>query len=562
MFPLMMNSNVKADIGNITIEDFEDLGDVDNSVNHTGNYLTFTNVSGSGRTTEPTFQLQYGESGATGDFCYEIRTGSPDVPQGEQIGNISFNSGETYFSSFSMKVQFGSGVDDIRMYFYDDSGTNWFTWTFSTSYSYFTQEGGSGFSTGAGWWYYCNFTHVSGNIFNATSYKIATQTEEYRQGSVPVSETWDTSCGISYIVIKADDNDDSDMYLFIDDIVINTNENSETAYPQIDGVTMAINRDNSSRTACPDVATFFSFTGFGDDGLEMYITIKDPTDGWVWTGWNPKSYPTITIYKQLRVLGNYTVNVYNAYDPTTVIFTDTFEVVACDGIDFSDLYGDFYAEFYTDGSSCFYHNNDVPRVAYKFMDITNYSTTNGKYILDIVALFNDENTTVYTATFNNGTYENNYLVSPISLSTKYWYRIYVYNTTESGGMYYRNEIIYTSSDLVVCIEGDNDGDGHVDYTDDTDSYDILPQLDSRIGIVVGFIITIFCTLSPMIVAGLINSNARTSINVPPTAYAITGALGVVVSVGLGFFPSWIIFFIVAVGIIISVFMYLNGNRGG
>jgi hypothetical protein len=87
---------------------------------------------------------------------------------------------------------------------------------------------------------------------------------------------------------------------------------------------------------------------------------------------------------------------------------------------------------------------------------------------------------------------------------------------------------------------------------------ILPAMDPVIGAIAGLIITIFMTLSPFIVIRALQSN----IDVPSLVYAMMGGLGVVISVLLGLFPSWAIPFILVVGVIISVLVYLMGKRGG
>jgi hypothetical protein len=98
------------------------------------------------------------------------------------------------------------------------------------------------------------------------------------------------------------------------------------------------------------------------------------------------------------------------------------------------------------------------------------------------------------------------------------------------------------------------------YIEDIEpSGDIIPALDPTVGAIVGLIITIFMTLSPFIVVKALKSN----IDVPSLVYAIMGALGVFISVMLGLFPSWTIPFILLVGVIVSVILYLmNKKQGG
>ena len=67
----------------------------------------------------------------------------------------------------------------------------------------------------------------------------------------------------------------------------------------------------------------------------------------------------------------------------------------------------------------------------------------------------------------------------------------------------------------------------------------------------------------MIVGGLGHATGgRISLSIPPIVYAFTGGTGIAVATIMGCFPSWIPFFIVAVGIIISAIVYLVGIATG
>jgi len=93
---------------------------------------------------------------------------------------------------------------------------------------------------------------------------------------------------------------------------------------------------------------------------------------------------------------------------------------------------------------------------------------------------------------------------------------------------------------------------------------ILPELDTTMGYVVGLILTMFMLLAPIIIAGLINSQTKTSISIPPLAYAMTGCIGVGFSTMMGWFPFWIVPFMVIVGVLILTIKYVmkNGSSSG
>ena len=110
------------------------------------------------------------------------------------------------------------------------------------------------------------------------------------------------------------------------------------------------------------------------------------------------------------------------------------------------------------------------------------------------------------------------------------------------------DLVYTSRTIYVCpTSGSIPGEGT----------DILPTLSDSLGWIVGLIVTVFLTLSPMIISGSLGG----SIQVPPVLYAIMGAFGVSVSTMFGWFPSYIFFFIIAIGIIMILGMYLLGLKG-
>lgn len=86
---------------------------------------------------------------------------------------------------------------------------------------------------------------------------------------------------------------------------------------------------------------------------------------------------------------------------------------------------------------------------------------------------------------------------------------------------------------------------------------ILPPLDPVLGAIAGLIITMFCIISPMIIL----KGLKASQNLPAVTYALTGSLGIIISVLLGMFPFWVLPFILIVGIIILLMQYVINNRG-
>jgi hypothetical protein len=84
---------------------------------------------------------------------------------------------------------------------------------------------------------------------------------------------------------------------------------------------------------------------------------------------------------------------------------------------------------------------------------------------------------------------------------------------------------------------------------------IFPAVEGTLGFVIGLIITLFCLLIPFIVSKALGGN----IQVPSLVYAFTCGLGLVISVAFGFFPVWVLAFMLVLGVIILVILYLMGK---
>jgi hypothetical protein len=56
---------------------------------------------------------------------------------------------------------------------------------------------------------------------------------------------------------------------------------------------------------------------------------------------------------------------------------------------------------------------------------------------------------------------------------------------------------------------------------------------------------------------MISGGFNLSIDVPPMLYGVLGALGIVVSVYLGWFDWWVLFFIVVVAGLIAIIIWMR-----
>lgn len=223
-------------------------------------------------------------------------------------------------------------------------------------------------------------------------------------------------------------------------------------------------------------------------------------------------------------------------------------------VDVIDTYEDSYAEngtmgwfeFYEWFTECYHRVGDKPYVIY---NMTGNGTGESKiYRFDIVKV-GDTGSFVYTGLITvTADYKTAYYRIPdYVFEEKGQYYINVYNTTDYGLTY--GDRVYTSRNIYVCEASGTGG-----YDPDG----VLPDMSGNpLAPIIGLIVTVFLTLSPMIIAGSIPGNVQ----VPTAVYMIMGAIGVSISTLFGWFPGWVIFFLVAVGIIAMILMYFIGRSG-
>jgi hypothetical protein len=86
--------------------------------------------------------------------------------------------------------------------------------------------------------------------------------------------------------------------------------------------------------------------------------------------------------------------------------------------------------------------------------------------------------------------------------------------------------------------------------------DVLPKLDIVLGAIVGLIVTMFCLLSPLLIA----KGLRVKSGIPPEAYSMSGGVGIVVCVLLGWFPIWVLVFILIIAIIMIAIKWIQAHK--
>ena len=85
--------------------------------------------------------------------------------------------------------------------------------------------------------------------------------------------------------------------------------------------------------------------------------------------------------------------------------------------------------------------------------------------------------------------------------------------------------------------------------------DIFPDISIEFGAIIGTIITVVFLFMPM----LISLSFGKTFNLPPIIYILSGGIGIVFSVIMGFFPIWVPFFFVAIGVIITALLYFQSK---
>lgn len=129
---------------------------------------------------------------------------------------------------------------------------------------------------------------------------------------------------------------------------------------------------------------------------------------------------------------------------------------------------------------------------------------------------------------------------------------------QSFGLDYQSKTI--GNYYVLIYNGNYPHDNFKVYWDVTEhkkGWDLFGELTGEQCAILGLIVTILITLSPLLLIKSLKFNAE----IPILVYAFTCSLGIVLCVTIGLFPFWVIPFIIIVGILIISMKYLL-NIGG
>jgi len=85
--------------------------------------------------------------------------------------------------------------------------------------------------------------------------------------------------------------------------------------------------------------------------------------------------------------------------------------------------------------------------------------------------------------------------------------------------------------------------------------DLLPMIDSRLGVFVGVIVVVCFTLLPLLIVG----GFGFGMDISPIVYALTGSIGFIFAVSLGLFEMWTIVVFVVVAFIVMMLLYIRNQ---
>lgn len=147
----------------------------------------------------------------------------------------------------------------------------------------------------------------------------------------------------------------------------------------------------------------------------------------------------------------------------------------------------------------------------------------------------------------------------------------IYQFPEAGTYHFYFSVDYddkTPYDNVVrtvVVRGDSDNDDIPDELDADDEDEeftptpILPDLGVTWGMIMGLMIVSFFTLLPLLLTHMTNQKGF-NFTIPSIVYVLFAGIGTLISFAFGLFDTWVIFFIIALGIIALGILYLIGQR--
>lgn len=350
-----------------------------------------------------------------------------------------------------------------------------------------------------------------------------------------------------------------DAQLWIDDFSINTNE-QQIAETDI----TAVDVGNGCNDVMQGTVKEYRFNVYGETGGGI-VNIHDSNDDLFFSKVITIGQVAFNVYyPETRPTGTYTLTITSfLYLITSGSsgFQDncTFEVYSvANTTAYTDEYGDFFIEWYTgeyiDPIDCYWNETSTPAIIYKLNDTFDTEDI-GYYTMDIVRNPLHQNTLEYSMKIRESQWDS---VKIDNLSSYHFayagqYQIVLYNMTNAGdgSADARNEVIYQSLPIEVCYSR-----GEVE----PEPPDVLPDLGEGWGGILGIFVVAFFGLMPLVLQTMAGHSGMT-IKIPLPTYSLFGVLGAITSFYFGFFPLWVLFFILAMSLVLLGFVYLVPRLG-
>lgn len=267
----------------------------------------------------------------------------------------------------------------------------------------------------------------------------------------------------------------------------------EDSFPELFGVVSRVYINGKWVYGLPDICVGgtvgFEFTAIGEEGCRMCICIGENAPMGESIFYECSESETISFYHTFNENKSYEILIWDYFNyPDGYNAEWYFDAYTCGMPDYDDIFGNFYAEFYTTGSKCYYLDGDNPGLIYHFNDSTNYSTTDGTYILKIYSLNDVNGTCLYTTYVHHGDKQINRIIEGIRMFHTNDYIIRIYNTTKGVTTYLQYKLIYESNTTSCCQDSNNNDIADIfedldeDEDEDETNYKVLVGLGVTIGI--------------------------------------------------------------------------------
>lgn len=224
---------------------------------------------------------------------------------------------------------------------------------------------------------------------------------------------------------------------------------------------------------------------------------------------------------------------------------------------YEDKFGNEFIQFYRYDIDCEYNVGDYPKIIYNLSDdnITD-NNYNNPYMYKIYKVDIENSTYQFWTQGFIGmyqSYQSDIITVPKKLTEEGNYVIRLYNTTSAGASV--DTLLFTSLPINVCPK--EGGGGGTGFDTGTGWY----GLPNWIPYLIGIFLTLFITMSPLIIGTYITRHSRIGkINIPPMLYVGFFYAGLIISVLMELLPLWLPFVILFSMIIYFAVQWLYGKK--